>query len=127
MGVPTISLKPCASAISRINDEINPTVSTPEEAIDLMEKGVDMREYTKICREMFPEGATERIAKVLRQAAPILSFNPRFEIDSSRRTDLQKTKFTLSVEEAWNMLGPGTPLADSLFVKHSDKDLEAAT
>ena len=127
MGVPTISLKPCASAISRINDEINPTVSTPEEAIDLMEKGVDMREYTKICREMFPAGATESIAKVLRQAAPILSFNPSFEIDSTRRTDLQKTKFSLSVEEAWNMLGPCTPLADSLFVKHSDKDLEAAT
>ena len=126
MGVPTISLKPCASAISRINDEINPTVSTPEEAIDLMEKGVDMREYTNICRQMFPEGATESIAKVLRQAAPILSFNPRFEIDSSRRTDLQKIKFSLSVEEAWNRLGPCTPLADSLYVKHPDKNLEAA-
>ena len=126
MGVPTISLKPCASAISRINDEINPTVSTPEEAIDLMEKGVDMREYTNICRQMFPEGATESIAKVLRQAAPILSFNPSFEIDSSRRTDLQKIKFSLSVEESWNMLGPCTPLADSLYVKHPDKNLEAA-
>ena len=128
MGVPTISLKPCHSPISRINDEINPTVSTPEEAIALMESGVDMREYKRTCREMFPAGATKKIAHVIRHAAPILGFDVRFNLEKiTTRTRLQRTKFSLSPEQAWSTLGKCSPLADSLYIKHPDKKLEAAT
>ena len=120
MGKQSVNLSPARAPIEQICGEVNVTVRSAEEAVDAMDRGVEMSEYTKLAREMFPSGATDKIADVLRSIGPTVSETVTFNIDPIERTDLQRVKFTLDMEQAWRKLGQCSKLADSLYIKRPE-------
>jgi hypothetical protein len=120
MGKAAINLEPAPSPVGRNTNKINPTVRTAAEAIELLDS-VDMSEYTKLARSMFPQGATGKIASALRDMAPDTEIDfTKVKVQARTRTAIQREKFSLSTEQAWKTLGKCSILADSLFVKYPE-------
>jgi surface carbohydrate biosynthesis protein len=118
MGKPAINLEPkIGPKFEPLTTTVNPTARTATAALEMVKATIDMEPYTEKARAFFPEGSTETIAK------HILQDQPESELDFSKyspidRTDIQRRKFSLSLDRAKELLGPDIKhLDDSLFVR----------
>ena len=118
MGKDSINIEVSKPPIGQIIDKINPTVASADAALQLIDKPIEMAEYTRLASDMFPQGATEKISAALKGLAPDITVG-EISVRGRERTQLQRDKFTLSTVDAWKALGPVSKLADSLFVKHA--------
>ena len=118
MGKDSINIEVSKPPVAQFIDRINPTVVTADAALQLMDKPLEMAEYTRLASDMFPQGATEKIAASLKGLAPDITAG-EISVRGRERTQLQRDKFTLSTVGAWKALGPVSKLADSLFIKHA--------